>query len=212
MNYLFPFDYIQYVTVPNTYKLLTETDFQPVTVEAIKEYLIIPENDHSRDLMLKRMANAVVQDFDDYTRKTFRVSTFRTYRNNFPWTYFYELRRSPLISVQSIKYYDTLNVLQTVDPIWYYLTTEEYYSKIIFRSDYVFPETFVRPQAVIIEFTAGMFSTTEQVEPEIQEGILAYIAFLYENRGDLILPNNMRDRWYPMETQNVWSCHKIWEF
>jgi hypothetical protein len=65
------------------------------------------------------------------------------------------LPRSPLLSVDSFQYYDTGNVLQTIDPSAYYLDTTSETPRIVPADGTVWPLTYLRPNAVSITFTVG---------------------------------------------------------
>ncbi len=69
-----------------------------------------------------------------------------------------ELSKPPLVSVDSVKYYDSDNVLQTVSTSAYLVhIVESDYSYIQFNNDYDFPSLYSRDDAVQITFTCGNY-------------------------------------------------------
>lgn len=89
--------------------------------------------------------------------------------------------KSPLISVQSVKYYDAAGVLQTLSASTYTVHTSGIVGLVapIARSSW--PETQARREAVEIAFTAG-FGNATAVPQEIKLYMLLQIAHWYKNR------------------------------
>jgi len=184
-----------------TYKVTIPPSNTVLTLEEIKEYLRLDTDDTSEDALLLRLEATAVSFVEKYTSRTLLTTQFITYRDNFfgfgyayagyyygSNNYCYDywlLRKSPLQQVDLVQYYNTDNVLTTVDSDIYYNTFENDYSKILLNNGYQFPtDIIMKLQAIQILFTAGYGDTGEDVPQELKEAILMLIAGMYENRGD----------------------------
>ncbi len=164
-----------------SYKLITPAANVLLTAQQVKDHLRIDtdvEDDYIADLIA-----VAVDQAEKYTKRDFLTKTYKTWRNNFfnP----IELRRSPLGSITSIKYYDASSVLQTLATDRYLITDESDFSIIYETPGTTFPTVCIRrPQAVEIQFTAGYGTDPEDVPVGIRHAVLLIASSLYENRGD----------------------------
>lgn len=65
-----------------------------------------------------------------------------------------ELLRPPLISLDTVKYYDDANVLQTVDEKSYFVV-ESVVPKVRFVDGFAFPSTYIREDAIQLTYVVG---------------------------------------------------------
>lgn len=75
-----------------------------------------------------------------------------------------ELLRPPVISVSAVRFYDSANVLQTVDAGDYYLT-DDLVPRVRFLDGYVAPCAYRRDDAVQVEYVAGYPPKPAGVDP-----------------------------------------------
>jgi hypothetical protein len=96
------------------------------------------------------------------------------------------LPKPPLVSVEWVKYYDSNNELQTVDPTTY-AVAGDFSGRVQALPGKVWPVTIARIDAVNVRFTAGV-ANADLVSESTQIGILMLVSFLYENRGEEDVP------------------------
>ncbi len=89
---------------------------------------------------------------------------------------------SPVKTIDSVKYYDTTNTLQTLDGSNYYLMDFGLPNKLIFTEG-VSLDTYNRPDAIQITFTSGM--TT--VPSDIIQWVKIRVATMYQFREQFII-------------------------
>lgn len=102
-----------------------------------------------------------------------------------------ELRAMPLVRVESVRYYDENNQLQTVDPSAYFVVDEKV-PRLQFKESFNVPCTYDRADAVRIDVVAGYPTDgspadTQQayaakIPKSIINAMLLLIADQYENR------------------------------
>lgn len=91
------------------------------------------------------------------------------------------LDKSPLASVQSVKYYDAAGVLQTLAGSAYTVHTSGLAGLVAPAAGTAWPGTQDRPEAVEIAFTAG-YGNAAAVPQEIKQWMLLQIGHWYARR------------------------------
>jgi uncharacterized phiE125 gp8 family phage protein len=145
--------------------------------------------------------------FEAIARRVLINTTFITYRDC--WCYCMELRKSPLVSITSLKYNDEDENEQTVSSDDYYTTKDPFYSKILFVDGFDFPTLSTRQQSIFIEFIAGYGTSEADIPNDIQLAIKAHVSFLWENRGDC--PNASDKSCMPCQTRTTFQKYKVEE-
>ena len=187
---------------PIDYKLITNATNLAVSLINTKAWLKIPSTLSVDDALIGYLIKAATGFFEKITGRDLITKTYRTYLDNFPLTnglsYYsgvsplipqYQdngilLKKSQLQSVVSIKYLKDGTQL-TLDAANYYFTINTDYSVIYLVNGVEFPSNIdVRKQAVEINFTAGYGVDDSFVPDDVQQALLQFISYLYDNRGD----------------------------
>lgn len=124
-------------------------------------------NDTGLDSIVDLWVRAVTEHAEHLTGRAIMQQTWQALCESFDDLG--KIPRLPLVSVSSVKYYDTANALQTLDPSNYSVYSTEHFATI--RTFSEFPETFERADAVIVEYVAG-YGTSDTATPA---AIKAYI-------------------------------------
>lgn len=91
------------------------------------------------------------------------------------------LPNPPLVSVQSVKYYNTDGVLTTIDSADYTVHTSALLGLVAPAYGVSWPDSRAIPEAVVIAFTCG-YGAAAAVPPEIKQWMLVQIGHWYANR------------------------------
>ena len=174
-------------TTQNIYEVVTANTSLPISLNqawiACHKDFLVDGTSSEQDLWITNAIKTAMKAFENISRRTLMKTVFRTYRDC--WQNCFELRRSPLVSIGSVKYFDTDAVEQTVATADYYIEKDPAYSLIRFDEDFDYPGLKAnRPQQIIIDFTAGYADDETEVPADIQQGILMMICFMDANRGD----------------------------
>lgn len=171
---------------PINYILITEATSEPITLNEVKNHLRIDGADH--DLIVTPLIKTSRLIGEKITGRDFIEKEWRTYLDYFPNCNYegIEIRKSKLLSITSIQYYDENNALQTLSSSNYYITNEADYSSIYINKDKSFPRTYCRKQAVIITFKTS-FPNFPQ---DLKQAMLSVCSYLFENAGDCINDGN----------------------
>lgn len=168
--------------VPYTYKQIARDSSDAVPLSLVKSHLRITGENSCEDELIRTYIDTAILCFEALTKRVLITTTFKTYRDI--WERSYELRKSPFQSVESVQYYDTDNVLQTLDSSNYYTTDESGYSQLIFNNDASLPTLKDRKQAIEITFKAGYGDSVDNVPTDVKTALLQHVAQMYDNRGD----------------------------
>jgi len=195
---------------PNSKSLETVTaaDGDAVSLADLKAYLVIEST--SDDDMLTRFIAQAQQAVQDYIHRAIQPQTLRLWMDAFPGDNddalvalgsgihdisrrallgdgdMIDLPMPPLVSVSSVKTYDTLNTESTFDSAAYMLDGSR--GRLVLNSGYSWPTGLRAYRGVAIEYVAG-YAT---IPGPIVAGITAYAAHLYECRGVCTMPDTCK--------------------
>jgi hypothetical protein len=95
-----------------------------------------------------------------------------------------ELAATPVVSVESIKYYNDSDVQSTWETSNYYVDTFSEPARIVLRQGGTYPTDLRVSNGIEINFTVGYGNSPANVPEAIKVAIFQYITYLYEHRGD----------------------------
>ena len=158
-----------------------------ITVAQAKEHLRITHADD--DTYIEAITLAASEYCEDYQNKVYVAREVVDYLDSFPT----EIRpvRSPLISVTTIKYYDTDGNLQTLANTVYDVGTFKEPGRISLKYNQSWPDTRGIINAVIVTYQAG-YVARAVIPEEIKHAVKLMIGHLYENR-ESVTPLNMTE-------------------
>ena len=185
-----------------TYKVTAAPATTPISLAEVKAFAKITTA--SDDAIIQMMIDAAIDYAEKFTRRDFITRTYNTFRDSFPNTFLgnpssnlqnspfndsgnfgFELRRSPLQSIESVQYTDTAGATIVIPTTVYYAPLEEDYSSLLTQIAQSWPsDALEQLQAITIEFKTGFGDNATDVPSDIRQALLMHSSFLYENRGD----------------------------
>lgn len=168
-------------------KLVTPPAGEPVSTDELKAHLRV---EHSSDnSLIDGLNKAARLQLEEITNRAFMQQTLLHVLPDWPAAGRIKLPRSPLISVSSVKYYDTAGVLQTLSAAAYVVDAVNEPGQVFPAYGYVWPTVQAdRPDAVQIEYLAG-FPTAAEVPENIKHAVKFLAAHWYENRETVNIGN-----------------------
>lgn len=188
-----------------TYKVTVPASGSAVSLDTFKMHIKKEPGDVSEDALLQVYLNAAVAYAEKITKRDFLWKTYETSRDYFPEAvqsegYYlsgcinhtnlpsFEIRKSPLESVEKIDYMDADNNWQELANDVYSYTVEQDYSEVYLIGGKSWPESATNKlQTIIITFTAGLVEDSETFErlyPSYVLAILGHATSIWANRGD----------------------------
>lgn len=185
-------DYYQVVTVPAE---------EPVTLTEAKDWCRITTT--ADDTLVTALISSARIFGEKYCNRIFITTGIDCYFNGLDYsnseTYgFIQLRRSPLISITAVSIYSGGSYTATTD---YILRESSSFSRLIFQNGLEHDADTDQPFILKVEATFG-YGSAADVPEEIKTALKQHIAFLYENRGDVVAEGKLP---MPLETKLIYS-------
>lgn len=150
-----------------TYRLITPPAALAVSMEAAKLSLRIDGAD--LDASIELWIKGIAAEAEHQIGRALISQDWRLTLDSFPDAI--ALANPPIVSVASVKFYDTDNVLQTLDPADYFLDAATEPGYIVPAVGKTWPATYDKANAVTVDYTCGYGAT----EASIPEGVKLYI-------------------------------------
>lgn len=161
-------------------RIQTPIDYA-LDLQGFKEWLKWDASDQSENNTMSTNLFAAAKQCEAFTRRKLMRATFRTFIEYFPCSLRLDVHPIDLSTVV-VKYYDTDNVLQTLDASEYFKRDNgpDAYAEILFEG--TMPNVYDRREPIYIEYNAG-YAPGELPEP-LLSGILKRGTDLTENRSN----------------------------
>jgi len=190
--------------------IVTPPAEEPVTLTEAKNHLRVDLSDD--DSLISALIVAAREHAEAITRRAFITQTLKLSMDAFPANNgpIY-VPMPPLQSVNSLKYFDTDGMEQTLtEGTDFLVDNESEPGRITPAPDTGWPATQNRPNAVSVEFVAG-FGDASKVPQGIKQAILLMVGHWYENREAVTMQGNNAGE-LPMAVDSLLMMHRIWRF
>lgn len=158
-------------------KQLTTPDDMGITLQQAKDFLRVEYSED--DALIESMVKGATRVAQSFINQQISECQYVMALDEFEK----EIKLlSPVKTIDSVKYYDADNVLQTVNPSNYYLVDIGLPNKLCFTTGFSIPALYDRPDAVQITFTSGM----NNIADDIKAFIRIRVATLYQSREEYI--------------------------
>ena len=166
-------------------QLVTGPSVEPISVADAKRHLRVEHSDD--DLLIKRLIETAVAmvDVTGVLGKAMITQTWREWYAPNPSQIVLSL--GPVQSVSAIKYYDADNALQTDTLSNYFVLGTSGRTTIKPKSGFTWPTTFVRDDAIAIEYVIGYGDTFRDVPSTVRHALFMLVAHHYENRENELI-------------------------
>lgn len=165
--------------------LVTAPVIEPVTLEEVKDHLLIDETTAAADNQLMRMIKAARQQIEDWTRRAILTQTWDYCLQAWPGGKFIAIPHGNLQSVSSVKWKDEDATETTLTETTDYLVEQNgtMCGRIVLPYATGWPSGVLYPSnPITIRYVCG-WTTPELVPSTIKAAILMTIADAYENRS-----------------------------
>jgi len=157
------------------------------------------------DTLIDNLVFAATESCQIYTNQYFIKHTVSQYSDN--WDGIYTLYKSPVSAITHIKYYDTDDTEQTLDPSNYILDDVSKPARIGLAVDGTLPSLSDRINAVHVKYTCGYGTASTDVPDGIKQAVLLTIGNWYENRQSVISGRTATE--LPLSSQYLLDQYKI---
>jgi uncharacterized phiE125 gp8 family phage protein len=183
------------------FKLITPPTAEPVTLDDAKAQARVDTN--VDDALLTSLVTAARQWCEQYTGRAFITQTWQMWLDTWPvaieawWDgvrqgpisdldeiSFVSLPRPPLVSVNSVTYYDNDDNATVWDASNYFVDTIREPGRLALRLGSVWPVPTRITNGIGIEYVAGYGSDADDVPEVIKTAIRQLVSHWYEHRGE----------------------------
>lgn len=167
-------------------RVVTPTNDLPVAIALALRHLRALQNDAD---LVELYVQAATEVVEDYTARSLITKNFVLEQPTFDKGAPIQLKRTPVISVESVKYYID-NVLTTLSPTSYRVDITSVPARIVFVDDVDLPDFDTRHDSIQVQFTAGYGSKPSDVDARLRLAVLEFAYHCFENRipvGDIRL-------------------------
>lgn len=199
------------VPINYTYEVVAQRAALPLTLSEVKEQLNIPLSSTIKDSYLTFLIEAVTDYFESFTNRILINTGFRTYRDKFPCcSNCFIIRKAKVDPGSVLINYLKNSVLTPIDPLKYYVTSQNSYPGIYLNQNQSWPnDVDIRVQAIQIDFTAGFGANESSIPAKIKLSLLQHIAALDANRGDC--DSDACANALPSAAKNIYMQYKVAE-
>jgi len=159
-------------------KVTTEPAVEPVTSTEAKVHLRVDHTDE--DSLITILIQAARETVEQRTNRSLITQSRTIKLDTFPYGNVLYIPYAPLISITSIKYYDTTDTEVTLSNTLYWVDTNSNIPRVVIKDSW--PATYDRPNAVEIIYSAGYGASGANVPKPLKQAMYLIIGHLYENR------------------------------
>lgn len=164
-------------------RLITAPATKPVTTAEAKAQCRVDSSDE--DTLIDTYIAAATSFVEFYTGRALISQTWELVLDDFSDAIL--IPKGPVVSITSVKYFDTADVEQTLAADQYALDSASDPAWLVRPDDVTYPEVADGVNNVIIRFVAG-YST---LPAEIKAAILVLIASWFDNRSTGVVPDGV---------------------
>jgi uncharacterized phiE125 gp8 family phage protein len=149
---------------------------------------IIKEQPYSaEDTLISALITVAREWCEKYLNKALITQTWELWLDDWPCEDYIKIPLPPLQSVTYVKYYDTDDVVATMDSGEYFVDVKSEPGRVSLNYSESWPTTTLRPiNGVYVEFICGYGATASYVPSRVKQAMLLLIGHLYSNRESTI--------------------------
>lgn len=163
-------------------KLITAPGTTPISVAEAKANSRVDLSDE--DSLFTLWIARAVAEAENYTGTALISQGWEQSLDAFPEAEI-ELKKPPVATIDSVKYYDEAGALQTISNTLYSLDVSTFPGWLLPAYDTDWPATQASANAVLIRYTCG-YANAAAVPPDIRGWLLAAVNFYYQHRGPVL--------------------------
>lgn len=165
--------------------ITTQPATEPITTAEAKIHLGIASAVTGWDTLIAALITAARKYVEDFTNRSLITTVWKLKLDSLPYDQpSLQLPRSPLITVDSLKYYDNDGTEQTWDAANYIVSIDREPARVSLAYSIVWPSARYRADAITVNFTAG-YGSAGSVPQVFKQAILLIIGHWFEHRSEV---------------------------
>lgn len=188
-------------------KVITAPTTEPISSIEAKLYLKV--DDTTDDNLIASLIKAVRQACEKYTGRQLVTATLEASFDEFPdedEEYTFELYGCPVSKINTIKYYDSSDVQQTLAASVYLADFVSEPCRVTLAVNQSWPSLSGRINGVVINYESG-YGAAASVPDAIKAGLYLHLGHLYANRQN-VTKEKMSE--LPMGTKSLYDLYRVY--
>lgn len=188
--------------ITDFYNISVDPTGDPITTAEAKAWARIRTSDD--DSIVDALISSVTLFGEKFTNRVFITRTIEGFFSGlevtrFETVPFLRIRRAPLIAISSVEVFSGGAYGAFTD---FQLKQTQGFSLLLFENGIFDADPDVDiPYPIKVTFTAG-YGAAADIPSDIKTALKAHLAFLYENRGDVVAEGKLS---MPLETKSIYS-------
>lgn len=170
-------------------KVYTAPAAEPLTAAEVKAHLRIESSETADDTYIGNLITAARTHVENYTSRQLISATWDLMLDEFPEEFI--VPRPPLVSVTSLKYYDTSGVQQTLSSSYYSLDTTAEPGVVYLSYGYSWPGIRAIRNTVQLRYVCGYGAAGSSIPYPLRQAMLQLISDCYEFRERTLVGTTM---------------------
>lgn len=171
---------------PGACPLIVAPTVEPVSLAEAKAHLRVDVGFTSEDGLIGSLITTAREICEGRTWRAFIEQTRKLFLDAWPDNEIIEIPYPPLLSIESITYFDENGTSQTMAASDYQVDIYSTPGRVTPAFDTTWPDLYDVPHAVAIEFKAGYGDDADAVPAKIKQAILLLVGHWYANREEVI--------------------------
>jgi uncharacterized phiE125 gp8 family phage protein len=193
-----------------TLKLKTAPADLPVTLEQVKQYLSMDEDNNDFNSILIRFITGAVRRIEDYTN--IKMITQDWYQYHYDWPLiedYIELRLNPVQSITAINYkLSGASGYTEWSSSEYELDESAEPARLWVKDEYSWPaEALSDIKPIQIDFKVGYGDEGDDCDPELAVAVMQIVEHWFENRGVIVTGTIVAN--IPLSAQSIMDSKRI---
>lgn len=170
-----------------SFKLITAPTTTPISLSEAKGQCRVESSFTDDDAMIMTYIQSATSYVERLCNSNLMTATWDMYLDC--WEREISIKKHPVQSITSVKYFDSNGDEQTLSSSLYSVDVVSDYARILFNNSMSFPslENY-KLNAITIRFVAGFASSTE-VPYEVKNFLLAYVRQMYDRQDMSVEPS-----------------------
>lgn len=190
-------------------KTIIAPTIRPVSLDEAKAH--VKRSDTSEDTILGIYLDAAIEACESVLQTAIMNTQFELRKKSFSTRF--NLEKRWVSAINSVKYYDTAGVLQTVASTNYELQDFKTPNELYFKSSFSYPDLYTDTEfPIVVDYNAGKLAASgvTGVSARIRDCVLLEFADRHENRQTEVIGERIAAVMFNKTAEKILATESLW--